>query len=433
MSIKNVYIKTWGCAANKAESEIIGGLLSRSGFIIVSSPELADILILNTCGVKESTKNKILNYLKGIKKKYPNKIIVVCGCLPEIDYESIKRFAPDVSIVSTNYITKIQSIIKKIISGRRVEMLGKAKHIKLGMPRIKHNKVVHIVPICSGCRESCSYCATKLAKGDLFSYPPSMIVEEIKRAKQSGAKEFWLTGQDVGSYGLDFEFSFGLPELLETILEEIRGKYFIRVGMINPKYAIKYITKLPAIFSHENIFKFLHIPLQSGSNSILKKMRRDYRVEDFIKVVETFRKRIPEITIWTDIIVGFPGETEKDFEKTKKVIQRVKPDWVNVSRFSSHPNTLAHRMKQINSEIKKERSRILSEIVRKIAAENNKRWMSWEGEILIDEYKREKTNYIGRNYTYKPIVVVNRKVKLGDFVKVKIKETKSTCLIGHLI
>ncbi len=423
-----VYIRTWGCAANKAESQIMAGLLSRAGFTIVSSPEIADIIIYNTCGVKETTKNKVLFEIQKGCKAYKSKIVIT-GCLPEIDLNSVSETCPRASIISTNYITKIVTYMRKILKGEKVEVLGKAKLEKVAIPKIRENKVIDIIPICSGCLSACTYCATRLAKGSLFSYSPSKIIREMKEAKQVGVKEFWLTGQDVSAFGYDFDYKYRLPDLLRDILDEIRGKYFIRIGMLNPRHLKDYTDELVEIYEDKRVFKFLHIPVQSGSDKVLKKMARGYKVDDFIEIVSSFRKKIPDITIWTDIIVGFPEESEKDFEETKKLIKDIKPDWVNVSRFSSHPGTLAHKMKQINTETKKRRSKELSEIVDKIAEERNEKWIEWTGEVLVDEFNREKRSFIGRNYAYKPIVLKGR-YKLGEFVKVKIIDAKKTHLVG---
>ncbi len=429
---KNVFIKTWGCAANKAESEIMAGILSKLGFYMVRSYESAQIVIFNTCGVKQTTKNKILFELKRTQQEMKDKIFIVTGCLPEIDYKAVKEAIPSANIISTNYITKIGTFIRKILDGERIEILGKEKSIKVGLPKIRENKVIDIVPVCSGCLMNCSYCATKLAKGDLFSYPPTKIIQEIKSMKNYGIKEFWLTGQDVSAYGFDFNYEYKLPDLLRDITDEIRGNYFIRIGMLNPIHLKVYLERFIKELKKDNIFKFVHIPVQSGSDKILNLMKRGYRASDFIKIVKRIREEVPDVTIWTDIIVGFPEETEDDFEETKKLILKTKPDWINVSRFSSHPGTEAHKMKQVKSEIKKRRSRELSKIVEEIAYERNKRWSNRKGKVLIDEVNIKERNIIGRNYAYKQVVFPLNKNMIGKFVNVRIKEVKPTHLVGKL-
>jgi MiaB/RimO family radical SAM methylthiotransferase len=323
-------------------------------------------------------------------------------------------------MISTNRIGEVEKVVRKILKSERVELLGPIKKEKVCLPKIRENKVIEIVQICSGCLGSCSYCATKLAKGNLLSFEPDKIVKEIEYAKRDGAKEFWLTGQDISCYGFDIKTS--LPELLEKILE-IKGKYFIRLGMLNPRYLKKIIDKLLDICEDQRIFKFFHIPVQSGSNKILKEMNRGYKVEDFLWLIKKIRDKFKEATIWTDVIVGYPSESKKDFEETLELIKKVEPDWVNVSKFYYMEKTYAIKPKEMKTS--KERSRIASELIKKIAIEKNKKWNSWEGEILVDDFA------MGRNFAYKAIHL-NENIELGKFLKVKIK-SKGLKLLGYPI
>jgi len=434
--MQTIYIETYGCSNNIAESEIIGGILQRAGFEITKNIELADIVILNTCGVKETTIKKNLYRIEEILKKYKDKKIIVSGCLPEIDYNSIKKINPEISIVSTNHITKILESISRILKGETVEYLGHKKEIKISQPRIFFSKVTRIIPICSGCNSFCYFCATKLAKGNVFSYPKEKIINEIKSYKQAGIKEFYITGQDVSCYGMDKYETSKLPELLNDIIKEVKGKYFIRVGMMNLKNLIKISNKLLKVYRSENIYKFLHLPIQSGSNIILKKMNREYTKEEFLDFCEKFRRHLKEINIWTDVIIGYPGETEKDFLETIEVIKILKPDKVNISKFSLHKGTPSYYMKQVDSKIKSERSKILYKIVREISKERNNIWLNWEGEILINNIT--KKGLVGRNYAYKPVIIENvdnKKAKeiFGNFVKVKIVGFEGGFLKGELL
>ena len=196
--------------------------------------------------------------------------------------------------------------------------------------------------------------------------------------------------------------------------------------------ATGYKSELIEAYKHDQVFKFLHIPVQSGSNRILTDMRRGHDVEDFVSAVEQFRRNIPGITIWTDIIVGYPGETDKDFQKTIDLLKKIQPDYTNISRFTTRPGTEAAKEKQLPTEIKKQRSRVASKIVDKICLQQNKRWVDWSGIALVDEYNRAKQTWIARNYAYKPIVLKGQ-YRLGQFVKVKIKEAATTHLVGVAI
>ena len=287
----------------------------------------------------------------------------------------------------------------------------------------RFNPIIEIVPISLGCTGNCTYCATKFARGKIRSYKIEDIIKQIDFAIKDKAKEVWITSQDTGAYGIDV--GKDLVDLLKKVLE-IEGKFYVRVGMMNINHAKRMFRKLIKTYENEKMFKFLHIPIQSGSNKVLSLMKREYEARDFIKLVEKFREKFPESTVATDIIVGFPHETEEDFLETYKIIEETKPDIVNVSRFSPRPMTLASKMKQISGRITKDRSRRLSALVRKISTERNSNWVGWTGNILIDEYGKKGMK--GRNIGYKQVVVDNG--KLGDEYKVKITKYGQSFLYG---
>lgn len=422
-----VYVETYGCAFAQAESEMIKGILARAGASMVSSPEIAQVIIIVTCHVKEATEKKILYRIKNLGEEFPEKALIVYGCLAQAYPEKVYEANPGASLVGNFNIDKIPEAVKKALEGKRVEFLEEKASIKLGLPRIKKNKVIGIVPIAEGCLGNCSYCSTKFSRGNIFSYPKQAIIKEICSLLKSGAKEIWVTAQDTGAYGIDI--GSNLPELLNEI-SKIPGKFFVRVGMLNPLHVKKYLSELIEAFESEKIYKFLHIPVQSGSDKILNLMNRGYSVKKFVEIVEKFRERFEFIQIWTDIIVGFPEESEEDFEKTKELIKEIKPDWVNVSRFSSRSYTKASKMKQIPSEVKKERSKELSELVRKIVEKVNEKWKGWEGIVLVSE--KGKNGVIARNFAYKPIVIKTGENILGKFVNVKVYKTKNV-LFGKLL
>lgn len=423
----NIYMETYGCSANLSESEIIEGLLQKNGFDIVKTIGSADLIIINSCVVKEATEQRLLYNLQKIKKEYPNKKLIIAGCAPEVIKEKLKSVAPEASLVSTHHIIKIPEIIKQIFDGKKIEMIGKENEIKVCLPRARKNPIVNITKISEGCNSCCAYCCVKLAKGGLFSYPREKILEEISQALKQGCKEIWITAQDCSCWGMDS--SSGLPELLNSIAK-IPGKFLVRVGMLNPKNTIKFLPELIESYKSEKIYKFLHLPIQSASNEILEKMNRGYRIEDAEKIISEFRKEFPMIQIWTDVIVGFPNESEAQFKDTLEFLKKVRPDYTNVSRYGVRKNTVAEKMKQLSTEIKKQRSILASELVRKISLEKNRQWIDWQGEVLISE---RKNNFSGRNFAYKPIAINSEKSILGEFVNAKITDAKGSCLIAKLV
>ena len=316
--------------------------------------------------------------------------------------------------------------------------------MKINLPKIRINPIINIVPVGNGCTSVCTYCSVKLIKGNIQSYAIQEIVDEVTRSVAEGVKEIYLTGQDTGAYGLDWkkeairkqnaekgeQRGIELPELIDA-LTKIPGDFMIRVGMTSPNHVYRHLDRLITVYQHPKIYKFLHIPVQSGSNKVLQDMKRPYTVEEYKYCIQKFKKAYPEITIATDIIVGFPGETEAEFKETIKLLEETKPDIVNRSRFAPRPGTKAAAMKQVSTNVVKERSKILMDVVEKISKERNALWKGWTGTVLIDEYGKNNT-MIGRNYAYKQ-VVVNRKYPLGEKVEVTIEETATYDLRGFKV
>lgn len=420
-----VYGEFYGCSANKSDHEIMLGLMKNAGMSIVDSPNKSDINFITTCAVKTPTVNRILfrvRELTGYKKP-----LIVAGCLSKIDRERrlVEKINPRASFIGPDSITKIVDITHATLNGKKILALGRIEKEKVNLPHIRTNPIIDIIQINSGCLSSCDFCATKLARGKLYSYRPYSIRKQIEQALNDGCKEIWLTSQDLSAYGRDIKTN--LSSLLESVTK-IEGKFFVRVGMMNPLHFNKVeIKDLIDVYKNEKIFKFLHLCVQSGSNEVLKIMKRGYTVEDFVYYVERFRREIPELTLATDVIVGHPGENEEDFEQTVKLVKKIEPDIANISKFGSRPGTIASKMNQIPEDVVNERSKILSRIVRDIAYKKNKKWVGWKGEVLINGIKDVFST--GSNYAYKPVLIKGNN-KIGEFLNVEIKNAKSNLLIG---
>lgn len=422
-----IFSKAYGCASNFADYEIALGLLKKAGFELVDDAKNSDLNIIFTCTVKLPTLNRMIHRIRELTEL--NKPLIIAGCMPKTEREIIEKINPEASMIGPDSIEKIVDVARATIQGRKVVFLEDLRRPKLCLPRISRNPVIRITQIAEGCAwRQCSYCSVRFARGKLFSYPIGLIVRDIEQGLKGGSKEVWICSQDTGCYGLDI--GVRLPYLLNEIVK-ISGKFLIRVGMMNPIHVKDILNELIEAYKNEKIFKFLHLPVQSGSDKILKLMNRGYEVKDFIKIIEKFEKEFPFITISTDIIAGFPQETEEDFDLTLKLIEKIKPDIVNISKFGPRPKTEAAKMKQLPVNIVNKRSKQLHELVKAISFDKNQRWLNWEGEILIDE-RGKKDTWIGRNFAYKPVVVKSGKNLLGKFVKVKITEAKSNYLIGKI-
>ena len=406
---------------NNADSEIMSGLLAEKGFKISKN---SDLIIVNTCTVKTPTERKILKRLRELEKEGKN--VIVTGCIPAAQpniADDFRKF----SFLGTN-VSDIEVAVQSVLKGDRFVKISIDRELDLEK-KLRSNVLVEIVPIAQGCVGNCSYCITKLARGNLKSISEEKLLTRVKKAINENVKEIWLTAQDTGAYG--FDIGKNLPDLLNRI-SDIDGKFFVRIGMMNPNHVKKIFDGLIESYKSKKIYKFLHVPVQSGDDEILKKMNRQYTVKDFKNIVEKFREEIPDITISTDVIVGFPEENEKQFQNTIDLIMDVKPDVLNISRFWSRPGTSAEKMKQFPGRETKRRSRMMNELFRKIGLERNKRWVGWEGEVLISDVGKY-SGYCARNFAYKPIILKSEKNLLGKFVKVRINDATRYDLRGEII
>ena len=418
---RRVYVKSFGCPTNLADGEVIAGCLSRAGFDVVEETRNADILIYNTCAVKSPTENRMIDLLR---KAPRDKRLIVTGCLPLINFERLKAEVDFDGVVGPAPGARIVEVVRRVGRGEKVVVLVRNSKPSLSLPKISINTVTGIIPTNYGCLGACSYCCVLFARGRLRSYPVNEIVERVKHDLASGAKEIWLTSQDTGCYGKDIATS--LADLMRRICG-IEGKFFVRVGMMTPNQALEILDDLIEAYKDEKIFKFLHLPVQSGDDEVLRLMNRFYTVDDFKRIIYAFRKEIPKITIATDVICGFPGESTEAFEQTMKLIKEIQPDVVNISKFFPRPHTPAKKMKLLPPQEVKERSKKTAELSRRISFEKNKAWIDWEGTVLFDEKGKEKS-WIGRNFAYKPMVTKDDDFLLGKFVRVRVVKAFPTYL-----
>jgi len=418
-----VFIKTFGCALNQSDSELMAGLLQKAEFDITDDIEKADVIIVNTCTVKGPTETNFFKYLGEIKKL--GKPIIIAGCIAQTDPEKVKGY----NLIGTYEVNRIAEVVEEAVNDNVIELLAEEKYPRLNLPKVRKNPVIEIIPICAGCLgEPCAYCKVKAARGSLVSYDKKEILRQAQHAMMEGVKEIWLTAQDTGCYGKDNNSN--LPELLKE-LTHIGGDFKIRLGMLNPNHILGFLDELIDAYKSDKMFKFLHVPVQSGSDNILKLMKRKYTVDDFKKIVSRFREAIPEITIATDVICGFPDEKEEDYDKTRDLIKEIKPDVLNISKFWARPKTAAASMgHKVKGEEIKRRSSLMTDLFNNISRMRNEKWLGWNGEILVDEIGKDDT-FVGRNYAYKPVIVKGN-LKIGDNVKVHIRRATSFDLRGDI-
>ncbi len=417
-----IFVEAYGCSASFADSEMISGLILNGGHTLATNPSESDLNLIVTCSVKDTTANKMMHRIKSLKTKP----LIVAGCLPKAEQSNVEKFVENASLLGPNSLGKTLEVINSTLKGKKLVALEDTDLSKVGLPKVRLNATVGIVEIASGCMSECTFCQTKLAKGDLSSYRLGDIVRQVQTEIKEGCKEVWLTSTDNGCYG--FDIGTDLPTLINAV-SEIPRDFMIRVGMMNPMYMSRIKQNLIDSYDNEKVFKFLHIPVQSGSNKVLNDMKRGHTSETFREIVKKTRERFQNFTISTDIIVGFPSETEEDFQKTITMLDETKPDVVNLSKYSPRPGTDAAELKQIDASEIKRRSKIIFEQINKISLESNKKWIGWKGKVLFDENTEEGIK--GRNYAYKPIAV-HEDVNIGDSYIVEIIDATRKRLIGKI-
>ena len=419
-----VYCETYGCTANRGDAELMLGQLTAAGHEVVPDLAKANAVILNTCAVKGTTYRKMLRRLRELRN-LNGKRLVVAGCLPLIDLASIEQIGALAGIISCRSIGGIAEVFERIARDEQnIRILERAPCEKPTMPKLRSSKASAIVAICEGCTSNCSYCSVKFARGELRSFDTRSILNEVEAAIKAGYREILLTAQDTAAYGLDG--GTRLPDLLNSITS-LEGKFKIRIGMMNPKNVIPNLPELLDAYASEKIYKFLHMPVQSGDDGVLEAMRRGYTVNDFMRIVDAFRERFEDLYLATDVIVGFPGEGEREFVHTCELIESAKPDKVNLTRFSPMPGTDAAQMPQVNGREMARGSRALSARCRTIGHEQNQRYVGRVVKGLVTE-PGKKGGYVVRLQNYKPAIVSS--AELGEFVDVKIVEARPTYLLG---
>lgn len=427
---KPIKVLNYGCSANRAIAEGLIGILQRNGYQITESIKEAEVVVFNTCVVKQNTEHRMKSQLLWISQ---TKDIIVTGCLPVVMRDWVSQNLPHAKIL----FPEVANQIVNLLQNQPVE------EIKIDNPliwsrlyangRFHYNPVVYVVEISRGCLGNCSFCIVKNAKGKLRSRSKETILSEISTALKNGCKEIWLTSQDTGTYGWDFSPKLYLPSLINSITS-LKGEFLVRLGMMTPITIKRFLTPLIEILKSEKVFSFLHLPIQSGSDSVLRSMRRKETRDYFMTLIDQLKQEVNELVLATDIIVGFPGESFEDFEVTKELVRKVKPEIVNVSKYTDRLGTLASQMpNKIPTNIKANRSKELSQLTRKIIRRQLSKWVGWEGIVLIDEFGKKQNQFVGRNSSYLPVVISTDDLSLGQFSTVKITDTGSTYLIGEKI
>ncbi|MDH3192113.1 MAG: tRNA (N(6)-L-threonylcarbamoyladenosine(37)-C(2))-methylthiotransferase [Nitrosopumilus sp.] len=418
-----IFVEAYGCSASFADSEMISGLIINGGHTLVGNSSESDLNIVVTCSVKDATANKMIHRIKSLKTKP----LVVAGCLPKAEKETVEKFTENASLLGPNSLGKTLQVIDSTLKGRKFVALEDLDNSKVGLPKVRLNPVIGIIEIASGCMSECTFCQTKLSKGGLTSYRMGDIVRQVKNEITEGCKEIWLTSTDNGCYG--FDIGTDLPSLINAV-SEIPQDFMIRVGMMNPMYMSRIKEKLIESYNNAKVYKFLHVPVQSGSDKVLHHMKRGHTSGTYREIVRKAKEKFTDFTISTDIIVGFPSETNQDYENTIELLKETRPDVVNLSKYSARPGTEAAEWEQVDPLEVKRRSRNVFNLINKISLENNQKWIGWKGKVLFNEKTEEGIK--GRNFAYKP-VFVREDAEIGQSRMIEITNVSIHSLLGKII
>lgn len=410
-----VHVESYGCTMNKGEGHGLSRDLASSGHNPCSSSEDADIIILNTCTVVETTELRMLRRMQELRSQ--GKEVVVTGCMAKVQGQAIEAVSPGSLIVPPSDYPHFRE--------RFVHRYGDGDD---------HSNMIQtltgataIIPIAQGCLGSCTYCITRHARGTLKSHSVEDIVERFKQELDDGAKELLLSSQDCAAYGMDI--GTDLASLLGSLLE-FSGEHRIRLGMMNPENLIRITDRLLDVMEDVRVYRFFHIPVQSGSDKILRSMGRRYATEDFISLVDVIRSRYPSASIATDSIVGFPGEDDRDHGMSLELMRSVEPDIINVTRFSPRPGTLAADLpERPHGRVSKARSREMTALRFMIGDEKNSRFINGTMDVTVSE-NGSKGTMICRTDCYRPVVLPSGP-KMGERLTVRITGSARTHLFGE--
>ena len=434
MSNKKYHIITIGCAMNKADSERVAAFLEGHSYLNSDSWEQADLIVMTTCGIRQSAEDRVYGLVNTMRKTNKKAAIVITGCLSKRK-DVMRRLIGQVDLfMPINELPNLFELLKKskpekVLSLDDIRELSGEKYLAIAP---KHDSgYTACVPIGNGCNNFCSYCVVPYARGREVYRPAQEIIGEVKSLVAKGYKEIFLIAQNVNSYKSG---AYNFPKLLIK-LSKISGRFWIRFFSSHPKDLTDEL--IAAFASSDKICSHLHLALQSGDDEILTAMNRKYNAAHFEDIINKVREAKPGVSITTDVIVGFPGETKKQFNNTVKIFKKLKFDLAYCSKYSPRPGTVSWKMKDnVTREEKSERDKILVDIISKTGLAANKKYIGREVEVLVEKINK-KGKIAGKTSSYKDVFFVSDKYKaqelIGKFVKVKITKARDLCLEGELV
>jgi len=415
-----VYVESFGCSQNQGEGAGIARELVARGHELARDPAHADVGVLVTCGVIGPTEARMVRRWQALSARVPH--MVVTGCLVPLRTELLRGPGRE----RTMFVPiREQAHLPELLDGWSSDASPRFPVVR--SEPVPPVPVSEEVIIAQGCTSGCTYCFSRLARGRLSSVPVPVVLGQVRAAADRGAREVRLTALDTAAWGEDLPGPERLPELLRAVTREA-GDVRIRVGMMSPQSLEPILDDYLAALAEGPAYRFLHLPVQSGSDRILDAMRRGYRADQFRRQVEAARHRIPDLHLATDVIVGFPGETEEEFQATERLLEEVGPETVNVTRFSPRPGTPAARLPPLPPRVAKRRSRSVAELRLRLSRARLERWIGTRSRARVIEHGPGSSS-VGRLGNYLPIVL-DQRLPLGTDVEVRVDGARSTYLLG---
>ena len=432
--MKTFFVETWGCQMNQHDSELIEGQLRRHGLAPAGEAKHADLVVLNTCSVRDKPVHKIISRIGYLAKHNPQTTIGVCGCVAEQEAGALLKRSPSVGfVIGPGQTARIGEAVRAVSQGERPVLTGFDAEAEFSFHSLFRKSTTRgMVTVIEGCNEFCTFCIVPYTRGREVSRPMSGILEEVRSLASQGIKEVELLGQTVNAYRCP-DSDTNLAGLLENVAS-VDGLLRVRFITSHPRHFGPDLIEVLA--THPNVFRYLHLPIQSGSNEMLTRMHRKYTRQEYLELVDRIRDAAPEINLSTDIIVGFPGETEEDFEDTMDLLEEVRFGQVFAFGFSPRPKTPAARYKpQISDDIKSARLQRLFGRCDEISRKLNRAFVGKSVQVLIDgPSRRNPEHWQGRGEDNR---VVNfpgcGRETIGDVVEVKIQRAGAHSLVGEIV
>ncbi|MGG4013231.1 tRNA (N6-isopentenyl adenosine(37)-C2)-methylthiotransferase MiaB [Bacillus smithii] len=437
---RKFYIRTYGCQMNEHDTEVMAGILMQLGYEPTDQPEDANVILLNTCAIRENAENKVfgeIGHLKPLKMEKPDLLLGVCGCMSQeesVVNKLLKQYQYVDMVFGTHNIHRLPHILNEAYMAKEmvVEVWSKEGDVVENLPKVRQGKIKAWVNIMYGCDKFCTYCIVPYTRGKERSRRPEDIIQEVRQLAAQGYKEITLLGQNVNAYGKDFtDMEYGLGDLMDDLRKIDISR--IRFTTSHPRDFDDHLIEVLA--KKGNLMEHIHLPVQSGSSEILKIMARKYTREQYLELVRKIKKAIPDVALTTDIIVGFPNETEEQFEETLSLVREVGFESAYTFIYSPREGTPAAKMKDnVPMEVKKERLQRLNELVNELSAKAMKKYEGKIVEVLVEgESKNNPDVLAGYTRRNKLVNFKGPKSAIGQIVKVKITEAKTWTLNGEMV